>query len=227
MYLAATLANLFIPKTPVEHPPAWRVGALFRDFHEALRTLWRNRDARLSLLGTGLFWGTGSTLRLALFAWVPVALGLADNGTPAKLMGLVSIGIVAGALLAGWLVRLEQANRALIGGLLLGPLVLLLSGTGQLVPAIILLVAVGLCGGFFVVPLNALLQERGHESVGAGRALAVQNLFENLAMLVFVAGYTLTVRADVPVTQAVMAFGLLVTLGVASLSLWRLKGKQS
>ncbi len=220
MYALAAAINLLIPRLPPEHPlDRFDAAGLLREFIVSVKSLWRNNDARFSLIGTSLFWGTGSTLRLALFAWVPVALGIANNQMPANLMGVVSIGIVLGAALAGVLVRLETVNRALPGGLLLGPLVMLLAWQSGLVPAALLLAGIGIAGGFFVVPLNALLQERGHESVGAGHALAVQNLWENLAMLVFVGAYALA--EGLPVVGVVTAFGAVVMAGVAILAWFR------
>ena len=198
------------------------VAGLLRQFVDSVRTLWQNTDTRFSLLGTSLFWGTGSTLRLILFAWVPVALGITSNQMPANLMGVVSVGIVIGAGLAGALIKLENVNRALIGGLLLGPLVLLFAQQTALIPAALMLAAIGAAGGFFVVPLNALLQERGHQSVGAGHALAVQNLWENLVMLAFVGAYALLEKA--PVVEVAMGFGSVILVGIAALAWGRRTG---
>ena len=224
VYALAAAINLLIPRLPPEHALTRFDGAgLVREFAAAVTALWRHADTRFSLIGTSVFWGTGSTLRLALFAWVPVALGIANNQMPADLMGVVSVGIVLGAALAGLLVRLENVDRALAGGLLLGPLVVLLAWQHGLVPSAVLLAAIGVAGGFFVVPLNALLQERGHRSVGAGHALAVQNLWENLAMLGFVSAYALA--GGLPVVQVVTGFGLVVLVGVAALAAYRLRGR--
>jgi LPLT family lysophospholipid transporter-like MFS transporter len=221
-YALAAAFNLLIPRLPAEHPlDRFDAAGLLREFFASVAVLWRNRDTRFSLLGTSVFWGTGSTLRLALFAWVPVALGIASNQMPANLMGVVSVGIVLGAALAGALVRLETVNRALAGGLLLGPLVMMLSGQASLAPTALLLAAIGLAGGFFVVPLNALLQERGHQTVGAGHALAVQNLWENLAMLAFVGTYALV--ETLPVVNVVKGFGIAVLVGITALAAWRLR----
>ena len=185
------------------------------------RGLLANGDARFSLLGTSVFWGSGSTLRLMLFAWVPAVLGLADNQTPANLMGALSVGIVIGAAAAGGWVALRNVNRALAGGLLLGPLVMALAGVHNLGSAYGLMAAVGACGGFFVVPLNALLQERGHESVGAGQALAVQNFVENLAMLLFVGLYSAAAGARLPVTLSAAGFGVLILACMLMLAMGR------
>jgi len=217
VYALAALINLLIPRLPPEHAlDRFAFSGLLRQFMDSLRTLWQNTDTRFSLLGTSLFWGTGSTLRLILFAWVPVALGIASNQMPANLMGVVSIGIVVGAGLAGMLIKLENVNRALIGGLLLGPLVLLFAQQTTLIPTALLLAAIGAAGGLFVVPLNALLQERGHRSVGAGHALAVQNLWENLVMLAFVGAYAL--MEQVPVVNVAMGFGCVVFVGMLALA---------
>ena len=224
VYALAAAINLLIPRLRPEHPlERFDAAGLLREFFAAVASLWRLPDTRFSLIGTSLFWGTGSTLRLALFAWVPVALGIANNQLPANLMGVVSVGIVLGATLAGLLVRLESVDRALAGGLLLGPLVMLLAWQGGLVPAAALLAGIGLAGGFFVVPLNALLQERGHRSVGAGHALAVQNLWENLAMLGFVGAYALL--EGLPVVGVVTGFGAAVLAGVAVLAAYRLRAR--
>jgi MFS transporter, LPLT family, lysophospholipid transporter len=219
-YVLAAAINLLIPRLPPEHAlERFDAPGLLREFLSSVEALWRNLDARFSLIGTSLFWGTGSTLRLILFAWVPVALGVVSNQMPADLMGVVSVGIVVGAALAGFLVRLDNVNRALAGGLLLGPLVILLAWQTSLVPAALMLAGIGLAGGFFVVPLNALLQERGHESVGAGHALAVQNLWENLVMLGFVGAYALA--EGLPVVNVVTGFGVAVLAGISLLGVFR------
>ncbi len=213
-YSIAAIANLFIPALPAEKAgPSFHPWLLLKKFKTSLATLFGNADARFSLLGTSVFWGSGTTLRLMLFAWVPAALLITDNQTPANLMGAVSIGIVLGAVGAGLWISLAHVNRALIGGLLLGAVILALALVHDLTLAYALMVAIGICGGSFVVPLNALLQERGHESIGAGNALAVQNFAENIAMLVFVGGYSMAAEAGVSVTLTIVGFGL-VLLGV-------------
>ncbi len=225
-YSVAALANLFIPRLPPEKTgESFHPLLLLKKFAGVLVLLSRNKDARFTLLGTSVFWGSGTTLRLMLFAWVPAVLLITDNQTPANLMGAVSVGIVLGAVVAGLWISLANVNRALLGGLLLGPAVLALAFVHSLYPAYVLMVAIGLCGGLFVVPLNALLQERGHESVGAGNALAVQNFAENIAMLLFVGAYSATAAAGMPVQAAAVWFGaiMLVILGVLAASRLRPK----
>ncbi|MBS4098848.1 MAG: lysophospholipid transporter LplT [Sulfuricella sp.] len=227
-YTLAAVFNLLIPRLPPEHPLGhFNPLILLGDFAVALKTMLRCADTRFSLIGTSVFWGTGTTLRLMLFAWVPAVLLIADNQMPANLMGVVSVGIVFGAVAAGMLISLEKVNRALLGGILLGPLVLLIAQANSLPLAAVLLVSVGMAGGAFVVPLNALLQERGHHSVGAGRALAVQNLFENGAMLIFVGAYSLCVHWGISVTATMTGFGLVVLVGIAGLAIMRVRGEPS
>ena len=221
-YGVAAAANLLIPRLPPAHRLAsFSVTEVFRDFAKATVTLVRNPDTRFSMTGTSLFWAAGSTLRFLLVAWVPVALGLTDNSTPAYLNAVVAVGIVIGAGLAGKYVTLDKAERALPAGVLLGVAVCVLAFTTHLPMAYTIMVVIGACGGFFVVPLNALLQERGHRTVGTGHAIAVQNLAENAAMLVMVGLYTLAVRAEAPITSLAAGFGAALALSIGTLWLHR------
>jgi len=223
-YLLAALSNLLIPRLPAAHP-AQQLSpvALVKDFGVAMRTLLGNRDARFSLFGTSVFWGAGSTLRFLLVAWVPVALLIENNHVPANLSGVVAIGIAFGAAAAARLVTLNSVNRALPAGIAIGLLIMVFAQVTSMPAAIVMLVLIGACGGFYVVPLNALLQERGHETVGAGHAIAVQNFFENLSMLLMVGVYVLMTKAGVSVVAAATGFGGLVLTGIALLAWWRLR----
>jgi LPLT family lysophospholipid transporter-like MFS transporter len=125
-------------------------------------------------------------------------------------------------VIAGVWVSLAKVNRALIGGLLLGPMILAMASVTSLGAAALVMAGVGLCGGLFVVPLNALLQERGHASVGAGSALAVQNFSENVIMLLFVGAYSATSAAGVAVVPTIVGFGLVLVLAVGAISVVRL-----
>ncbi len=223
-YGLAALANLFIPRVPAENPGAgfhpWK---LILKFAAAVALLFKNGDARFSLVGTSIFWGSGVTLRSMLFAWVPAVLLVTDNQTPSNLMGALSIGIVLGAGAAGLWVTLEKVNRAMIGGLLMGPVILALSLVHSFPSAAMLMIAMGACGGLFIVPLNALLQERGHKTIGAGRALAVQNFFENSAMLLFGSLYGVAIATGVTVGSVSVSFGLLLLVGLGGLAYFRLR----
>ena len=223
-YVLAALVNAFIPRLPVEHVlGSVGLGKLVRNFFAALKTLYIDRDARFSLIGNSLFWGSGSTLRFLLVAWVPVALLITDNKTPANLSGAVAIGIAVGAALAARFVTLSTVNRVLPAGVILGALVMGMSQLTNLYATVAILIAIGACGGMFVVPLNALLQERGHASVGAGHAIAVQNFSENIAMLLLVGVYMLILYLGVPAIHSALAFGTLIFVSMSGLAWMRLR----
>ncbi|MDU5193863.1 MAG: lysophospholipid transporter LplT [Enterobacter sichuanensis] len=222
LYGGAVVANLFIPKLPVARPgQSWRFKPMTGSFFTACRVLWRNGETRFSLMGTSMFWGAGVTLRFLLVLWVPVALGITDNATPTYLNAMVAIGIVVGAGAAAKLVTLETVARCMPAGILIGVVVLIFSLQHALLPAYALLILIGILGGFFVVPLNALLQERGKQTVGAGNAIAVQNLGENLAMLLMLGLYSLAVKVGVPVVGIGVGFGGLFAIAIAALWLWQ------
>ncbi|EDS6040495.1 lysophospholipid transporter LplT [Salmonella enterica subsp. enterica] len=221
-YAGAVAANLFIPKLVAARPgQSWRLSAMTRSFFSACVVLWRNGETRFSLVGTGLFWGAGVTLRFLLVLWVPVALGITDNATPTYLNAMVAVGIVVGAGAAAKLVTLETVSRCMPAGILIGVVVAIFSLQHALLPAYALLLLIGMLGGFFVVPLNALLQERGKKSVGAGNAIAVQNLGENSAMLLMLGLYSLAVLVGVPAVAIGIGFGVLFALAIAALWFWQ------
>ncbi len=223
-YFLAAVANTFIPRLAVARPDTkLQPKMLVLEFYTALKVLSRNKNARFSIIGSSIFWGTGSTLRLLLVAWVPVALGNPDLSIPANLSGTVAIGIAIGAALAANLVNLNNVNRALPAGLLIGIFIMLLAHTTQLHSAIALLILIGVAGGFYVVPLNALLQERGHESVGAGNAVAVQNFFENLSMMALVGLYIMMQRINLSVINTAFIFGSLILCLISMMAFDRLR----
>ncbi|CAI1645485.1 lysophospholipid transporter LplT [Serratia fonticola] len=219
VYGAAVVANLYIPRLPVAHKVAsWHPRVMGSTFFNACVVLWRDGQTRFSLIGTSLFWGAGVTLRFLLVLWVPVALGISDNATPTMLNAMVAIGIVVGAGAAARFVTLETVKRCMPAGILIGIAVAFFAVQTSMLNAYGVLLVIGVLGGFFVVPLNALLQERGKRSVGAGNAIAVQNLGENTAMLLMLGLYSLVVKLGVPVIGAGIGFG--VVFGLAITVLW-------
>ncbi|MFE0585640.1 lysophospholipid transporter LplT [Pantoea vagans] len=221
-YGIAVIANLFIPKLQAARPgQSWQFGVMTRSFFSAAALLWRDAETRFSLLGTSLFWGAGVTLRFLLVLWVPVALGINDNTTPTTLNAMVAIGIVIGAAAAAKLVTLETVRRCMPAGVLIGVMVVVFALQHSLMNAYLVLMLIGALGGFFVVPLNALLQARGKESVGSGNAIAVQNLGENSAMLIMLGFYTLAIKAGAPAVATGVGFGVLFALAITVLWLWR------
>ncbi|MFP1858928.1 lysophospholipid transporter LplT [Lonsdalea quercina] len=220
-YGIALAANLLIPRLKAaKSGSSWHPRRMVGVFVHACRVLWGNGETRLSLLGTSLFWGAGVTLRFLLVLWVPLALGISDNSTPTLLNAMVAVGIVFGAAAAGRLVTLKTVRRCLPAGVMIGVMVVFFTLQHSLFGAYTCLLILGALGGFFIVPLNALLQEIGKASVGAGNAVAVQNLMENGAMLLMLALYSLAVKLGVPVMGIGIGFGALFALAIAVLWAW-------
>ncbi|GLR08329.1 lysophospholipid transporter LplT [Mixta theicola] len=226
-YALAVVANVSIPKLSAARPgQSWHPLAMSRSFFQAARLLWRNGETRFTLVGTSLFWGAGVTLRFLLVLWVPVALGITDNKTPTLLNAMVAVGIVIGAAAAAKLVTLKSVGRCMPAGVLIGVAVVIFALQHTQLNAYALLIVIGVLGGFFVVPLNALLQERGKQTVGAGNAIAVQNLGENSAMLLMLGLYSLAIAQGAPPVATGVGFGALFALSIAILWGWQLAQKR-
>jgi len=227
-YFAAALMNLLIPKlTAFRSVKTFSPYALVQHFRLVLIQLIVNRDARLALLGGSVFWGAGATLRLLLVAWVPVALHINDISLPANLSGVVAIGIAVGAFMAAKFIGLKNVERVLPVGISIGVLIILFAHSTNLYMAIGLLILIGTAGGFYVVPLNALLQECGHATVGAGNAVAVQNFFENFSMLLLVGLYILMEKIGFPIVQAASIFGVVILVSIGLIARARLSQEYS
>ncbi|WP_413483625.1 lysophospholipid transporter LplT [Morganella psychrotolerans] len=227
MYALAAVTNLYIPRLPpAKMAQSWNLRIMMSTFVRAVVSLWQNQESRFSLTGTSLFWGAGVTLRLMLVLWVPSALGITGQTMPTVLNAMVAVGIVAGAGLAARFITLETVRRCMPAGILIGVMVIIFTFQTSVVPTNITLVLLGVFGGLFVVPLNALLQKRGKETVGAGNAIAVQNLGENGAMLIMLGLYSLAVKAGVSVVVIGATFGSLFALAIGGLWLWDIRRKK-
>ena len=226
-YALAALINLRIPDTGVRYAHQERNPArLIVDFAQCFSTLWRDKLGQISLAVTTLFWGAGATLQFIVLRWSASALDL-DLTQGATLQAVVAIGIAAGAVIAAR-VPLRRALSVLPVGIAMGVLVMtlavfkkdsvpdiILEGFGMQVPlylvvASLLLTLIGGLAGFFVVPMNALLQHRGHVLMSAGHSIAVQNFNENLSILVMLCVYAMLVRYDLSVPSIVILFGMFV-----------------
>ena len=223
-YAAAALAAMCIPRINRAVAGAgFSVTDSVKAFAGQTRALLQKPRSRLALTGTALFWGAGAALRFLVIAWVPVALKVTNNRLPAFLTAMVAAGIVVGAALAARFVRLELVHRALPAGILIGVGVCVLSFVHTLPYAFILMALVGICSGFFVVPLDALLQRQGEDGDGVGPAIAIQNFFENLSMLALVSGYAAVSFMGLPVNEIAVGFGLFLSLSMGALTLMRPK----
>jgi MFS transporter, LPLT family, lysophospholipid transporter len=223
-YAAAALSAILVPRIKRALPAiSYSVVPIVKSFALKTRSLLKSRNARLAVIGTSLFWGAGAALRFLVIAWVPVALKVTNNSLPGFLTGMVAAGIVVGAALAARFVRLQHVRRALPAGILIGFGVCLLPLVTTQPVAFAVMAFVGICSGFFVVPLDALLQKEGNGGVGAGAAIAIQNMFENLSMLAMVSGYSAAVFLDTPVNAIAIGVGGFIALSMAALTLTHLK----
>ncbi|MDP3422125.1 MAG: lysophospholipid transporter LplT, partial [Thiobacillus sp.] len=211
LYLAAALVNLFIPRLPIDHKlPNSSPLFILRDFGHSFVLLWRDPLGQVSLAVTTLFWGVGATLRLLIIAWAALNLkyGL-DQAT--QLTAATAFGIAIGSVLAGRFVSLQRAVSVLPAGIVLGFVPIALIWVESLFPALLLLLLAGILAGYFVVPMNALLQHRGHLLMGAGHSIAQQNFNENISILVLTGAYALMVRAEWHIHTIIWVFGLFIS----------------
>jgi MFS transporter, LPLT family, lysophospholipid transporter len=212
LYLAAALVNLLIPRLPIDHRlPKKTPGFVLHDFWHTFTLLWKDPLGQVSLAVTTLFWGVGAALRLILIPWAALnlAFGL-DKAT--QMTSLSALGIAFGAAFAGKLVRLEKSVKVIPAGIALGLLPISLIWVSNVWLAAGILLFAGILSGFFVVPMNALLQHRGHLIMGAGHSIAVQNFNENIGILVLIGAYTLMSRFDMPTHIIMLIFGLFISL---------------
>ena len=210
IYIAAAIFNLYIPHVPIEHRPFSRSPVfLIKDFWHCFRLLWKDPLGQVSLAVTTLFWGAGATLRLLVLAWAAIALNY-DIGEAAKLTAWVAVGIAIGSVLAARFVQLEHSVKVLPVGIAMGLLVLVMVPITNSVLATVLLIVIGAMGGYFVVPMNALLQHRGHLLMGAGRSIAVQNFNENLSIFAMLGLYAVMEKMELSIYLIIVVFGLLL-----------------
>lgn len=222
IYGAAVIANIYIPRLkPARTCTRWHIRGMIANFLTSVLALWGNKYARFTLIGTGLFWGSGVTLRFLLIDWVPIALGITDNKTPTILNAIVAIGIVIGAGAASKLVSLSNVARCIPAGIIMGLVVAGFVMQDNIYLTYSLLIIIGALGGFFLVPLNALLQDLGKQTVGAGNAVAVQNLGENSSMLIMLGLYSAVVAIGVPTLWIGAGFGVLLSASIFWLWMWQ------
>ncbi|RMX18176.1 lysophospholipid transporter LplT [Vandammella animalimorsus] len=232
IYALAALINVFIPRTSVARRPMWKGSnlgvlgsfqAMMRDFVTSNNRLWNDRLGQIALATTTLFWGASGNLRYIVLAWSAVALGMGTTEA-SSLLGIVALGTAVGAVVSSTRVRLERATSVLPVGAAMGAVVMLMHWVGSLyghwhTPAhwsghlywvVPIFVLVGLLGGYMVVPMNALLQHRGHTLMGAGRSIAVQNFNEQACILAMGLLYVLATHLGLSAPAAMTAFGAVV-----------------
>ena len=235
IYLAAAIFNLYIPDTGVDHKPLRKSPTyLVHEFRHCLVLLWRDKLGQVTLAVTTLFWGAGATLQFIVIDWAQQALGV-DLTVATWLLGMFAVGVAVGAVLAARLITLRNTVKVLPVGIAMGLVVIVMIFVPQLpdikvfehsltlfdfplfinlglrmAVALFLLLIIGTLAGFFVVPMNALLQHRGHVLMGAGHSIAVQNFNENLSILIMTGVYSALIGANLSINWITFLFGLFV-----------------
>jgi len=211
IYIVAAWFNLYIPRVAIDHKVLSRNPVfLVKDFLHCFRLLWKDPLGQVSLAVTTLFWGTGATLRLLLLGWAAVALNF-DISAAAQLTAWFAIGIAIGAVLAAKFVTLQHSVKVLPVGIAMGLMVLLMIPITNSTLATLLLITLGAMGGYFVVPMNALLQHRGHLLMGSGSSIAVQNFNENLSIFAMLGLYAAMEKLQLSIYLIILVFGLLLS----------------
>jgi LPLT family lysophospholipid transporter-like MFS transporter len=210
LYVVAAVFNLYIPRTeaplqPLAHGPV----GLVRDFSHCNARLWADKLGQISLATTTLFWGVSGNLRYIVLAWAAAALGYTTTQA-SSLVGVVAVGTAAGAVIASVAMKLDRATSVIPLGIAMGLLVIGMNFIGNVWVAAPFLVLLGAIGGYLVVPMNALLQHRGHNLMGAGRSIAVQNFNEQACILGLGAFYTALTKFGMSAFGAITIFGLVV-----------------
>lgn len=212
LYVASVLLNLFIPRDQGDREINYR--AAIRAFIRDISTLSAIRQSHYSLVGTGSFWLVSATLRVAVFAWLPLILGITSNTEISLIFAVTGIGLAVGAVLVPRIITIRTYQRTLFAGMAIAALVFSFTAIHALSVTVAALFALGVAGGIYIVPLNACLQNVGHISIGAGKTIAVQNFIENTFMFLGVAGYTLSIKMGLGVNSAILAIGILFTITI-------------
>lgn len=227
LYGVAALINLWIPNTGAVYPRAQKnPWYLIRDFAHCVHLLWKDKLGQITLAVTTLFWGAGATLQFIMLRWAESKLGMRlDEAT--YLQAIFAVGVALGAVLAGRFVPISRSVEVISVGIIMGLGAILMVFIDSQMPAVALMLVMGALAGFFVVPMNALLQHRGHILVGAGHSIAVQNFNENLSILVMLGLYALMVWAELSIATVIVLFGLFVAITMFLVRRWHQRNMRS
>ena len=216
LFILSAMLTVFLPKGTISKAnPGSKIIAFGKEIGEFF-TLPRSSFA---ILGGGLFWLAAATLRVIIIAWAPLVLMTKNTTDIAFLTLFLAIGIILGSAIVILLIPIEKIRRARIPSYLMAVFVVALSMTDSIWPARIALLLIGVMGGMFIVPINAVLQELGKQSIGSGRAVALQGFFNNVAMLVGVGCYTLAASNQIDPVVAMMALGFFIYAGTFAVTL--------
>jgi MFS family permease len=207
VYAVAALFNLRIPDTGARYEHQERNPIkLIADFAECSATLWKDKLGQISLAVTTLFWGAGATLQFIVLKWAERSLHMKLDKA-STLIGVVAIGVAVGAAMAAKMIPLRKSLTVIPLGIIMGIVVMGMTLVYSVTVAVPLLLIIGLLSGFFVVPMNALLQHRGHVLMSAGHSIAVQNFNENLSILTMLAVYAIMITLNLDLNIIIVLFG--------------------
>jgi LPLT family lysophospholipid transporter-like MFS transporter len=210
LYVIATIFNLKIPDTGARYPhQQHRPSKLIADFANCCAILWKDKLGQISLAVTTLFWGAGATLQFIVLKWAEKSLGMPLDKA-AILQGVVAFGVAIGAGAAARMIPLKKSLTVMPMGIIMGIVVMAMTVVHSIWVAYPLLIIIGALSGYFVVPMNALLQHRGHVLMSAGHSIAVQNFNENLSVLTMLVLYALMIKIDLDVNIVILMFGSFV-----------------
>ncbi|WP_124553333.1 lysophospholipid transporter LplT [Methylophilus methylotrophus] len=219
LYLLAAGFNYYIPKVPIDHQVEQKtLRFLLKDFWHAFITLWKDPQGQVSLAVTTLFWGAGATLQFVVLQWADIRLGFSQQQAT-YLIAILAVGIAVGSVVASRYVQLENAVKVLPAGIYMGILVMSMIVIHSPILAGLLLFVIGILSGYFLVPLNSLLQHRGHHLLGAGHSIAVQNFNENIGILLLLGAYTWMVGAKLDINTIVAIFGVFIIISMSLITL--------
>ena len=207
VYLLATLFNHHIPDTGARYEHQERNPVkLIVDFANCSAILWKDKLGQISLAVTTLFWGAGATLQLIVLKWAEKSLQM-SFGKATNLVGVVAVGVALGAAASAKIIPLRKSLTVIPLGIAMGLIVIGMTLVHSVTLAYPLLILIGALSGFFVVPMNALLQHRGHVLMSAGHSIAVQNFNENLSILTMLAVYAMMISLNLDLNVIIVLFG--------------------
>lgn len=217
LYGASIGANSFIPRNPGNRGIGYQNA--IREFWYDIVTLFKHPQSHYSLVGTGSFWLASAVLRMIIFTWVPLVLGISNGTSISMIIAVTGIGIAIGAVITPYLVSIRNYQRTIWFGFAMGGCILSFLMISSLPVAVVFLLLIGVLGGIYIVPMNACLQQIGHRTVGEGKTIAVQNFVENSFMFVGVGMYTLAAKQGVTTHISIGATGLVFLLLVGYMSI--------
>lgn len=220
IYLLSAIFNVLIKKTNIQYPESSiSFNNLTTNFYKNVSTLWKDKIGQVSLAVTTVFWGVSASLQIIVIDWSQKHLGYSLDQTYV-LVGIVAIGTIIGAILVAKIITLQRALDVLPIGIFIGIMMLFMPLINKLLHAYILLLVIGVLAGFFVVPLNAILQHRGRMLLSAGNSIAVQNFNEQLNVLLMVSIYTILAWIDVKIDNIIVVYSLFVIISMSLFTYW-------